>query len=242
MKRFICLILSLVFCLSVTSVLAEGVTYEVQTDTTSDYSNDEVGITIPDIKLPEVVLKEEARTARNSDDVVKQDNVYTIKTPSRLSIKLNAASLPSFQVLTQSYYSSLDVYSRFSSDADATSFIDNMIDENVHIVIWDAYEAFKSILVESVGTSALSQHVGNLSTLRQSDLEAVASQIAIDNSFTEYSLYSFNGNTWIMLGDYVLLTIVNSEVVIVDYYPNGDSMTSDDYDDYTLFMKALTLS
>ena len=78
MKRFICLILSLVFCLSVTSVLAEGVSYEVQTDTTSDYSNDEVGITIPDIKLPEVVLKEEARTARNSDDVVKQEHLMDI--------------------------------------------------------------------------------------------------------------------------------------------------------------------
>ena len=134
------------------------------------------------------------------------------------------------------------MYSRFASDADATAYINNLIDSDIHIVVMDAYDAFQYILVQNSGRSALTEHVGNLSALKQSDLEAVATQIAIDNDFTSFSLYSFNGNTWIQLGDYVLLTIVNSEFVLVDYYPNGDAMTDDDYDDYTRFIKALTLS
>lgn len=241
MKRFVSLILLFMFCFSSSFALAEGATYTVDSTLTSDYSNDEVGLDMPKTKLPDIQLKEESQ-ARYADDVVKQANVYSIATPSGLNITLNSSNLPSFLVLTQSYYASLDMYSRFASDADATAYINNLIDSDIHIVVMDAYDAFQYILVQNSGRSALTEHVGNLSALKQSDLEAVATQIAIDNDFTSFSLYSFNGNTWIQLGDYVLLTIVNSEFVLVDYYPNGDAMTDDDYDDYTRFIKALTLS
>ena len=234
MKRLLSLLLSLMLCMTVFSALAE--------ETASEFANDEVGLTIPDAALPKVELKEASQAAKAADDVVNMNNVYTIKTPDGLTITLNAANLSSFLVLTQSYYASLDIYSRFKDDATATQYINQLIEGNAHIVIWDAYEAFQSIVLYTSGSSALTKHVKNLGELRESDLKMVANQIAVNNNVSDYTMYTFNGNVWIQLGANVLVTIVNSEYVVATFYPNGDTMTEDDYDDYTKFMRALTLS
>ena len=237
MKRFVCILLSLMLCLSAFSALAE-----TAAEQKTDYSGDEVGLEIKETELPKVELKQESQAVSKEDTVVKQENVYSIKTPSRLNISLNAAGLPSFIVLTQSYYASLDIYSRFNSDSEATNYISDLINDNVHIVIWDAYDAFQSIVVKTAGSSSLTEHVRNLSALSDSDVQAVAELVAMNNNFAQHDIYTFNGNTWIRLADNFLLTIVNSEYVTVAYYPNGDEMAEDDYADFTVFMRALTMS
>jgi NACalpha-BTF3-like transcription factor len=234
MKRLLSILLALMLCMTAFSVLAE--------ETVSEFANDEVGLTVQENALPKVELKEASQATKAGDDVVNQNNVYTIKTPDGLTITLNAANLSSFLVLTQSYYASLDIYSRFKDDATATKFIDELIDGNAHIVIWDAYEAFQSIVLQTSGSSALTKHVKNLGELRESDIKMVANQIAVSNNVSDYTLYTFNGNVWIQLKANVLVTIVNSEYVVAFFYPNGDTMTDDDYDDFTKFMRALTLS
>lgn len=237
MKKYVCILLSMLLCLSAFSALAE-----VAAEQKSDYSNDEVGLEIKETKLPKVDLKQASQAASNGDTVVKQDNVYSIKTPSMLNISLNAVSLPSFIILTQSYYASLDIYSRFDSDAEATNFINNLINDNVHIVIWDAYDAFQSIVVRTAGSSSLTEHIGNLSSLDESEVQMVAAMIALDNNFSQVEIRSFNGNTWIQLADGFLLTIVNSEYVTLNYHPNDNEMTDEDNADLTVFMRALTLN
>ena len=235
MKRIVCLLLSLVLCLTAFSALAE--------QPASEFANDEVGLKVPEAGMPKVELKTEAQAAsKKGDDVVNQNNVYTIKTANGLNITLNASNLGTFLVLTQSYYGSIDIYRRFKDDATASQFIDSMIEGDAHVVIWDAYDAFQSIVLRGAGSSALTGHVKNLASLSESDLNAVANQIAVSNDVSSYNLYSFNGNVWIQLGANLLVTIVNSEYQVVTYYPNGDQMTDDDYTDLTKFMRALTLS
>lgn len=234
MKRMISLLLSLMLCFSVFSALAEGAA--------SEFAKDEVKLTVPEYNLPEVELKEASQAAKTSDDVVKQNNVYTIKTPTGLTISLNGGNLSGFYILTQSYYASIDVYSSFKDDATATQYIDNLIDNNYHVVIWDAYHAFQAIAVQSAGSDALTSHVKNLAGLREADIKAVAGLLLGTEDVSNVGMYTFNGNTWIQLKANVLVTIVNSEYVITSFIPNGDSMTEDDYSDFTKFMRALTLS
>ena len=224
MKKLICLCLSLMLCLGAMGALAE---------TAADYTADEISVSIPETKegLGKVDLGESARALKSTDDVV---------TATGLNLQLDASNLP-YLVLTQSYYASLDIYSRFQDDAVAVEYIDSLISDNIHFLIWDAYDAFSYIYVRSLGADSLSQHVRDLATLNENEVAAVANAIAMSADLDSYSVYTFNGNVWIQLGPNALVTIKNSEYVQTIYMPNGDKMTEDDYTDYTEFMNALTL-
>ena len=233
MKKLICLCLSLMLCLGAMGALAE---------TAADYTADEISVSIPETKegLGKVDLGESARALKSTDDVVNRNGVYTVKTATGLNLQLDASNLP-YLVLTQSYYASLDIYSRFQDDAVAVEYIDSLISDNIHFLIWDAYDAFSYIYVRSLGADSLSQHVRDLATLNENEVAAVANAIAMSADLDSYSVYTFNGNVWIQLGANALITIKNSEYVQTIYMPNGDKMTEDDYTDYTEFMNALTL-
>lgn len=233
MKRILGLFLALALCMTLIPAMAE---------LGSDFSQDTVDVDLaPAMDLPEVELNPEARAGNTADAVTNSNGVYSIITPSGMSIKFDPRGL-SFMTLTQSYYASYDVYGLFNTTAAANEYINNMISGDIHVIVWDVYDAFQLILMDTLGSDDLTRHVGNLAYLNNESIQAVASALASAVGVTEYSLYSFNGNVWIQLGANNLFTIVNSEYARVQYIPNGNSMTKDDYSDFTDFMRSLKLN
>ena len=206
----------------------------------SDFSSDEIELTIPEFELPDVSLLEKSRAATSTDTVNNNDGVYTIISPSGLYIKFDSRGT-TFMTLTQSYYGSYDVYSLFNSSSEADKYINNLISQNIHIVVWDRNDNFQAIALNSLGSDDLTKHVQNLASLSEKDINYVASSMAQAVGVDSYDLYSFNGNIWVMLGSVDLFTIANSEYVHVVYAPNGSSMTKNDYSYYTDFMRSLAL-
>lgn len=230
MKKLLCLFMVFTMCLSAGSVFAEE----------QDFSGDQISLTIPDISLPEVELSSEARSMATSDVVTVNNGVYDVVTPSGTNLVLDTQGLP-YMTFTQSFYASLDVYSRLESDEKVKELIDALIADNIHFYILDTYQAFNYILVATPGSDMLSQHVRNLNSLNENEIKQVAAALANSCGVSDYTLYTFNGNVWIQLGANNLFSIANSEYVNVCFMPKGDSMTEDDYKDFTDFMKALTI-
>ena len=234
MKKLLCLVLALVLCLASACAAAEA---------TETFSAEDVTVTIPQAPadLGKVELGGAAKALKSTDEVANNNGVYTVKTASGLTIKLDASNLP-YLVLTQNYYASLDIYSRFPDDATATEYIDNLINDQIHYLIWDAYDAFQFIAVRTLGSDRLSQHVRNLNMLNENEINAVASAIASASNLEEYYVYTLNGQPWIQLASNVLITMANSEYVQVIFMPNGETMTEDDYTDFTEFVNALSVN
>ncbi len=232
MKRILGLILALALCMVLFPAMAE---------LGSDFSQDEINVDFaPVTDLPEVVLNPEAKAGNTADSVTNPSGVYSIITPSGMSVQFDPRGL-TYMTLTQSYYASYDIYSLFNPSSAANDFINKMIAGNIHIVVWDTYDAFELILMETLGSDDLTKHVGNLAYLTTDSIKAVASALASAANLKEYALYSFNGNVWIQLGANNLFTIVNSEYAHVQYVPKGNSMTKEDYSDFTDFMRSLML-
>ncbi len=229
MKKALSLILSLLLCVSLFPAFAE---------TTPDLAGIEAELKLPEITLPEVSLLDEARSLGKADDVVNANNIYTITTAEN-TILLDASVIPTFEVLTQSFFASFDVYSRFQDEAVLTEYINNLIDDEVHVVIWDTYNMFNAIILFSAGSDMLSGYVKDLSSLSEADQKLVASKLA---GSSDCSLVPSNGNVWVQLKPDVLVTIVNSQYLAINFMPNGDAMTEDDAADLQLFVSALTLS
>lgn len=232
MKKILGLILALALCLCSFSAVAElGV----------DISEDKVDASLlQEIDLPEVKINEDSRAASSGDAVLNDNGVYTIVTPTGLGIHFDPRGL-TYLTMTQSYYASYDVYSRFKDTATAKKYVSSLVQDNVHILVWDAYDAFSAIIMDTLGADDLTRHVKNLAYLSESDIKLVASKIATALGYNEYSLYVFNGNVWVQVGPCDLFTIVNSEYQRVEYGPNGNSMTKADYSDFTDFMRSLQL-
>ena len=233
MKKLLCIVMALVLCLASACAAAEAA---------ADISAEDVSVSIPELTdMGKVELGGTAKALKSTDDVVNNNGVYTVKTASGLTMVLDAANLP-YLVLTQSYYASLDIYSRFPDDATATEYIDSLISDQVHYLIWDAYDAFQFIIVRTLGSDNLSQHVRNLNMLNENEIAAVANAIVTSNDLSGYNLLMLNGQPYIQITANVLITIANSEYIQVAYQPNGNEMTDDDYTDFTEFVNALTIN
>ena len=233
MKKTLSLILALVLCVASLPAFAE---------LGSDFSQDEITVNaVEGISLSKADLNTESRAAKGADTVTNSNGVYTIKTASGMNIKFDPRGL-TFMTLTQSYYASYDIYGLFNSSKDADSYINNMIANNVHIIVWDLYDAFQYIALETISGDKLTKRVGNLASMSNSDINVIAAALASAVGVSDYDLYVFNGNVWIMLGANNLFTIVNSEYAHVQYMPNGNTMTKEDYSDFTDFMRSLKLS
>ncbi len=232
MKKILGLILVLALCLCSLSAMAElGV----------DISEDKIDASLlQDIDLPEVKINEESKAGTGGDAVLNDSGVYTIVSPTGLTIQFDPRGL-TYLTMTQSYYASYDVYSKFKDMSTAKKYVNTLIQDNIHILVWDSYSAFNAIIMDTVGADDLTRHVKNLAYLSESDIKLVASKLATALGYSEYSLYVFNGNVWIQIGPCDLFTIVNSEYQRVEYGPNGSSMTKADYSDFTDFMRSLRL-
>ena len=236
MKKTLSLILALALCMVSLSVFAE------EGKLGSDFSQDQITVQLAEsISLPKAELDSESRAGKNADTVTNSNGVYSIRTPSGMSIKFDPRGL-TFMTLTQSYYASYDVYGLFNNSKDADKYINNMISNIAHIIVWDMYDAFQYIALDTIEGDKLTRLVGNLASMSNSDINAVAGALASAVGVSDYDLYTFNGNVWIMLGANNLFTIVNSEYAHVQYIPNGNSMTKEDYSDFTDFMRSLKLS
>ena len=232
MKKLLSLTLALVMCLFSLSALAE---------LGSDFTQDEISVKIPEsVSLPKADLSDTARAGTSLDVVTNSNGVYSITTPSGMAIKFDPRGL-TFMTLTQSYYASYDVYSLFKDTATVNSYIAGMAADSYHIIVWDVYDAFKLIALDTLGSDQLTKHVGNLAFLSTEDVNTVARTLASALGASDYELYKFNNNIWIQIGDTNLFTIVNSEYARVEYVPNGTSMTKADYSDFTDFMRSLKL-
>ena len=243
MKRVFGIVLALVLCVFSVSALATEATEAVGA-LGSDFSQEKLGVDLAgamDLQIPLEELQEEARAGKSSDSVTNNNGVYSISTPSGMSIKFDPRGLTYF-TLTQSYQASYDVYSQFKDKATAQNYINNLINDGIHVLVWDYYDAFQFILMDTFGSDDLSKAVRNLAQLSADDIHTVASYLAVSCGLDEYSLYNFNNNSWIQLGANNLFTIVNSEYAHVQYVPNGNTMTSDDYSDFTDFMRSLKLN
>ena len=232
MKRVLGLILALALCMVLFPAVAE---------LGSVFSQDQIDVDLSSVSdLPEVKLNPEAKAGNTADAVVNSNGVYSITTPSGMGIKFDPRGL-TYMTLTQSYYASYDVYGLFNTTSAANDYINKMVSGDIHVIVWDTYDAFQLILMDTLGSDDLTKHVGNLAYLNTESIKAVASALASAANLKEYSLYSFNGNVWIQLGANNLFTIVNSEYAHVQYIPNGNSMTKEDYSDFTDFMRSLML-
>ena len=230
MKKLISLILTLALCLTAVSAFAE---------TKTDFTAEQISISIPENAegLGKVELNGSAKALTSTDTVVKNGEVYDITTGSGLKIHFDKTGLPYF-VYTQSFFASIDVYSRYKNDTDAQSMIDTLIENNVHFLVTDAYRAFQEAYLRTLGSDSLSEHVRDLASLNESEIKAVASVMVDEGG--EYNLYSINDTVWVQVAANAMLTIKNSEYVLVAFFPNGDTMTEDDYADFNDFVKAIS--
>ena len=234
MKKWVALLLAILLCAVSLSATAELLT--------SDFSKDEINIPDPvKIDIPKDVLQDSARAYSSSDSVTNNGGVYRIVTKSGATIQFDPRGT-TFMTLTQGLKASWDVYGLFQKTSDAENFARNLANNDIHIVVWDYYDAFDSIVLDTLGSDDLSRAVRNLAYLGIDDINTVAQVLAQANGMSNYDLYQFNGNVWIMLGDRLLVTIVNSEYQRVYYDPTGNSMTSNDYNDFTEFMRSLKIS
>ena len=232
MKKFLGLMLALVICACSLSSLAElGV----------DVSDDAISAgELQPITGLTIELKDESQAASGKDTVVNSNGAYTVITPSGMTILFDPRGL-TYMTLTQDYYASYDIYSLFDGTTTAQEFINAMISGGYHIVVWDVYDAFDMITMDTIGSDDLTSYVGNLAYLGNEDINTVASALAEAVGVSSYSLYEFNKNVWIQLGDRDLFTIANGEWAHVKYSPKGSEMTKTDYADFTDFMRALKI-
>jgi len=230
MKKLISLILTLALCLTAVSAFAE---------TKTDFTAEQISISIPENAegLGKVELNGNAKALTSTDTVVKNGEVYDFTTGSGMKIHFDKTGLPYF-VYTQSYFASIDVYSRYKNDTDAQSMIDTLIENNVHFLVTDAYRAFQEAYLRTLGSDSLSEHVRDLASLNESEIKAVASVMVDEGG--EYNLYSINDTVWVQIAANAMLTIKNSEYVLVAFFPNGETMTEDDYADFNDFVKAIS--
>ncbi len=233
MKKWVALLLAILLCAVSLSATAELLT--------TDFSKDEITVERPEkIDLQKDALEDSARAYSSSDSVTNSNGTYRITTNSGATILFDPRGT-TFMTLTQSLKASWDVYGLFQKTSDAENFARNMANNNVHIVVWDYYDAFDAIHLETLGSDDLTRAVRNLANLGIDDINTVAQVLAQANGLSNYDLYQFNGNVWIMLTDRILVTIANSEYQGVYYEPTGSSMTSSDYSDFTEFMRSLKI-
>jgi hypothetical protein len=231
MKKLFCVLLALVLSLAGLSCFAEG------TDLTS--LDVEIAIPAASEELKKGDLADASQALTSTDEVTNDNGNYTVKTSTGTVLKLQAANSP-YLVFSQSFYASLQLYSRLDYDV-AIGLIDDMINLGIHYFVLDGYQAFDSIQVGTRAGDALTQHVRDLSTLNENELNQVGSVLAEFWSEQNYALYTFGDTPWIQVGANTLITIKNSEYVMVYYIPTGETMTEDDYADFTDFMKVLTV-
>ena len=230
MKKLISLILTLALCLTAVSAFAEAKT---------DFTAEQVTISIPENAegLGKVELNGSAKALTSTDTVVKNGDVYDITTASGLKIHFDKTGLPYF-VYTQSYFASIDIYSRYDDDTQAQSMIDTLIENNVHFLVTDAYRAFQEAYLRTLGSDSLTSHVRDLASLNENEVKAVASVLVDEGG--EYNIYSINDAVWVQVAANIVVTIKNSEYVMAAFFPNGDTMTEDDYADFNDFVKAIS--
>ncbi len=232
MKKIVAVLLALLMCAASLTAFAE---------LGFDFSQDEIkldGIGIAE--LPEIEKDENARAATATDSVVNQDGVYGILTKTGALIVFDPRGL-SFMTLTQDYKASYDVYKLFKDMETVQQYIQSMAEDDFHIIVWDQYDAFDLIALDTCGSDGLTQKVGNLNRLSENDIHTVASALAQANGLTSYDLYGFNNNIWIQLNAQTLVTIVNGEYQRVYFKPKGSSMTSEDFTDFSNFMRSLLI-
>ncbi len=229
MKKLVCMLAALMIC--AVSALAAG-----EGALTVDPS--EISLTLPDnaevIGKPE--LSGSAREVTEEDEVKIENGVYEVKLPSGTKLTLDASQMP-YVVYTQNYFASLDLYMQIK---DPDQLINALKENHIHLLVLDAYGAFDEIQVRAGLYDGLSKHVRNLKMLTKDELAAVANALATNFEVSGYQLHEANDNIWIQLGDNMMLSIANSEYVIVGYLAaEGAAMTENDFADFTDFINVL---
>ena len=209
MKRIVALLL-VVLMLASSGVLAE--TSDV---TAGDFTAD----VTKNVSIPLDLADEASFSVGKADKVDRKGDTYIVRRGDDLTISLDMSLFSTILCFTQDLYASFEAYLRTS---DPHGLQQELIDNKIFFYLADI-ETGMMVLAYQSEKDSMSSMVDDFSSLSASNKALIASLVASDTSVVQAGDYS-----WVSIGDSHLLTIFNSQYIIVEIAGSDPSADMED--------------
>ena len=209
MKRIVALLLA-VLMLASSGALAE--TLDV---TAGDFTPD----VTKSVRIPLDLADDASFSAAVADKVERKGDTYIVRRGDDLTISLDMSQFSTVLCFTQDLYASFEAYLRTS---DPHGFQQELINNGVFFCLADI-ETEMMVLAYQSEMDSMSSMVVDFSSLSASNQALIASFVASDTSVVQAGDYS-----WVTIGDSHLLTIFNSQYIIVEIAGTDPSADMED--------------
>ncbi len=144
--------------------------------------------------------------ARRKDIVTRNGDTYIVQSGS-VRYTLDLQQFPYLLCFTQDMSACFDSYVRVMENADEICQL--MIDNEVNILLFDTY-TFEEVDIIRIDGDSLSAVTGNLAALSETNQRLFANQIA-----RGATLRNAGNSVWVVANDNLLITVVNSQYILV---------------------------
>ena len=209
MKRIVALLL--VFLM----LAGSGVLAETLDVTANDFTAD----VTKNVSIPLELADDASFSVGVADKVDRKGDTYIVRRGDDLTVSLDMSQFSTVLCFTQDLYASFEAYLRTS---DPYGLQQELINNGVFFYLADI-ETGMMVLAYQSEMDSMSSMVGNFSSLSAANQALIASFVASDTSVVKSGDYS-----WVSVGDSHLLTIFNSQYIIVEIAGTDPSADMED--------------
>ena len=219
MKKLLSVLLALAMLLTCCAAFAETAEEEIT------FSDADIGVKVEAPAGKIEFAEPQAYAVSTSDVVTVSGNMNTVRADG-LTFMLNAPS--GYIVFTQDYYASINAY-MYVSDPDA--LIKAMIDNNIHLIAYDTFAGVE-IDIKALGSDTVSQKVGNLANLSDSNIVNLTVAFGNANGLQAVDAYRIGSHVWMRFAGGYFVTIVGGQYVLATWYmPDAQELSDADMND-----------
>ena len=204
MKKLLLLAAALVLCCA--SAFAE----------TLELNPEDVALDLSAHHSIEIELADDSAFAQDGADTVTREGTSYIVDNGSLKMALDMGKYPAILCFTQDKYASFEAFLSINPEA-VDSLLAQLIEQKINYYLIDL-ETGMNVYIYARESDNVSTMVANLNTLSEANVQVLTSRV-----FPGAAAVQAGANRWLQVSDTAMLTIANSQYVIVEFGGSGDA-------------------